>query len=233
MSIWALADLHLSLGVPDKTMEVFGPHWDQYIDKMATHWQQCVHVDDLVLIAGDISWAMRLEEAEKDLQWIDQLPGTKVLIRGNHDYWWDSVSKVKRALPPSLHIIQNDSFDWKDISIGGSRLWDTQEYSFNQTFAAVDPQAEKIYDRELARLEMSLKSMRQDRRLVMTHYPPLGSDLRPSRASRMLTQYGVTDCVFGHLHGLDNSQNYFGQKDGVKYHLTASDYLNFCPKKIL
>lgn len=231
MSIWALADLHLSLGVPDKTMEIFGPQWVNYMGKIEASWRQVVHQEDLVLIAGDISWAMRLQEAQVDLAWIDNLPGTKVMIRGNHDYWWESLKKVRDVLPASIHVIQNDSFEWKGISIGGSRLWDTAEYSFSPLDP--DAQREKIYDRELARLETSLRSMRHEHKLVMTHYPPIGVDLKPTRASKMLTQYQVSDCVFGHLHALQNTKTYFGQQEGVNYHLTASDFLNFCPKKIL
>jgi len=232
MAIWAIADLHLSLGVPSKTMEIFGPQWSRYIERMRDHWVHYVQQDDLVLIAGDISWAMRLEEALPDLQWIESLPGTKAMIRGNHDYWWSSPTKVRSILPPSLHIIQHDAWEWQGYSIGGTRLWDTEEYHYS-TPCTPDPEREKIYARELLRLEMSLKAMSSAHKLVMTHYPPLGTDLKPSRVSKLLTQYGVTDCVFGHMHGLDAAQNYFGTCEGVRYHLTASDYLSFVPKRIL
>lgn len=228
MTIWALADLHLCLGVPAKTMEVFGPGWVEYVTRMRDQWCAVVQPDDLVLIAGDISWAMRLEEAAADLLWIHQLPGTKVLIRGNHDYWWESLKKVRAVLPPSLHVIQNDAFEWNEFSIGGSRLWDTAEHG-----AIVDPAQEQIYERELQRLEMSLQAMQQQQRIVMTHYPPIGKTLQPTRASRLLERYKVTICVFGHLHGLEVGSAPFGQIDGITYHLTASDYLGFMPKKIL
>jgi len=173
MAIWAIADLHLSFGVPEKTMEVFGPEWKSYGEKLQSNWIEVVQSDDLVLIAGDISWAMRPEEAQKDLDWIEALPGTKVMIKGNHDYWWSSLSKTKKILPPSIHIIQNDAFHWKEYTIGGARLWDTHEYTFDAYIdfqeAPVSPsQQEKIFSRELDRLELSLKKLDPN---ATTHIP--------------------------------------------------------------
>ena len=121
--IWALADLHLAHSVPSKNMAVFGPVWEGYMDKMAASWKELVKPDDLVLLPGDITWAMKLEEAKIDLAWIDSLPGTKVLIRGNHDYWWSSAKKMSEMFPPSVHFIHNNAYHFNDIAIGGSRLW--------------------------------------------------------------------------------------------------------------
>src|SRR4029077_7669031 len=131
MAVWAIADLHLSFGVPNKQMDVFGSHWKGYTEKIEEHWRSCITPDDLVLIPGDISWALHLEEVIPDLDWIDHLPGTKVLIKGNHDYWWSSLSKLKSILPPSCHLIQNNSWTWQDISIAGTRLWDIPGLNFN------------------------------------------------------------------------------------------------------
>lgn len=231
-TVWAIADLHLCLGAPEKSMACFGPLWVNYMEKIKEHWHQNVDQEDLVLVAGDISWAMRLEQAQKDLEWIGRLPGTKVLIRGNHDYWWGSATQVRAVLPSSMHIISNDAFEWKGVSIGGARLWDTQEYMCGEREYPVDAQAELIYERELGRLERSLKAMNRDIRLVMTHYPPIGFDMRPTRASHLFQQYGVSKCVFGHLHALDRP-DLFGTLNDTEYHLTASDYLRFVPKKIL
>ena len=128
MTIWALADLHLSFGVPDKEMDVFGPKWKNHPEKIRANWEKLVKPDDLVLLPGDISWGMHPEEALPDLNWIDSLPGTKVMIRGNHDYWWTSISKVEKVLPKSIHVIQNNIYRWKDVIICGARLWDTEEY---------------------------------------------------------------------------------------------------------
>lgn len=245
MSIWAIADLHLSFGVPDKKMDVFGENWKDHAEAIRQNWLKLISPDDLVLIPGDISWAMRTEDAVPDLEWIHQLPGTKVILRGNHDYWWVSLSKVEKILPPSVHLIQNNSFRWKGVSIAGARLWDTPEYSFGQYIDYVPnsrckklmeedenpAEAEKIFQRELGRLEMSLKTLpvEPSLRIAMTHYPPIGGDLQPSRTSALLEKYQVKLCVFGHLHNVKQKIPLFGTKNGIEYKLAACDYLNFSP----
>ncbi|MEI8125654.1 MAG: metallophosphoesterase [Parachlamydiaceae bacterium] len=248
MAVWALADLHLSFGVPDKKMDVFGPQWKDHPEKIRSHWTSLIAQDDLVLIPGDISWAMHPEDAKSDLDWIDSLPGTKVMIRGNHDYWWASLKKVEAILPPSIHLIQNNIYRWNDIVIGGARLWDTPEYSFGRfinyadnprenTLTKIEDPAEvqKVFDRELGRLEMSLKQFPSGplTRIAMTHYPPIGADLHPSRASALLEKYGVSFCLFGHLHNVKPDSLPFGSSRSVKYALTSCDYLNFTPIRIL
>jgi uncharacterized protein len=245
--IWALADLHLAFGVSDKKMDVFGPPWIGYTDKIESHWRQCVQPEDLILIPGDISWALHVPDAKVDLDWIDQLPGTKVLLRGNHDLWWGSLSKVKQILPPSCHVIQNNSFLWEGVSIGGSRLWDTEEYNFKEWIEYKEnPKAknlgetdsseerEKIFLRELGRLEMSLQSMdpQAKLRIAMTHYPPIGANLQDSRASRLLEKYHIDRCVFGHLHNVKKEQPLFGTHHGIRYELAAADYLDFKPLRL-
>ncbi len=245
MAIWAIADLHLSFGVPDKRMDVFGPSWEKWTEKLEANWRTNIQADDLVLLPGDISWAMHIEDAVPDLEWIHRLPGTKVMIRGNHDYWWSSLSKIEKVLPSSMHLIQNNAFNWKEATIGGARLWDTPEYSFSSsieyqenvrahTLTAVDTnvgEAEKIFQRELGRLELSLKCLSKTatKRIAMTHYPPIGADLKPSKASEILEKYRVDICVFGHLHNVRKRSLPFGQKDRVAYHLVSADYLEFMP----
>ena len=130
MTIWALSDLHLSFGAPSKSMEVFGDSWKNYAERIKAHWQECIKPEDLVLIPGDISWGKTMDEALVDLNWIDALPGTKLILKGNHDYWWDSPAKMLAKIPPSIHFIQNNAFNWQGVTIGGARLWDTPEYSF-------------------------------------------------------------------------------------------------------
>jgi predicted phosphohydrolase len=248
MSIWALADLHLAKSVPSKNMAIFGPAWEGYMDKMEKEWKSCIDSSDLVLLPGDISWAMRLDEAVVDLEWIHSLPGTKLMIRGNHDYWWTSPKKMSEKFPSSIHFIQNTAFHWNDIAIGGSRLWDTPEYNFNAyVHFQENPNANKkkereevvdsgaIFERELERLRLSLKQMNPSAKLkiAMTHYPPISSDLRPSRASAILQEFGVNICVFGHLHNLKKDVKMFGEEGGVKYILTAADYIDFKPVRIL
>jgi predicted phosphohydrolase len=244
MSIWAIADLHLAFGVPNKEMSVFGPEWENYTNKIEKYWRESISNEDLILIPGDISWAMHPEEAKIDLEWIGSLPGTKVLLKGNHDYWWSSLSKIKPILPPSCLIIQNNSFNWKNVAIGGSRLWDTSEFNFapyinykenprTKKLIEIDDSEEKqkIFQRELGRLETSLKSMnaKADIKIAMTHYPPIGADLKDSQATALLEKYGIQICVFGHLHNLKQDLSLFGTHHGIHYYLTACDYLNFKP----
>jgi predicted phosphohydrolase len=247
MTIWALSDPHLAFGVPSKTMEAFGIAWKDYAAKIKANWEVRIGSDDLVLIPGDISWAMRLEEALIDLQWIDALPGTKVIVRGNHDYWWSSASKLSKVMPPSIHFIHNNVFNWKEVSIGGSRLWDTSEYSFNayvefkenplaKEKPVTDPEKqqeedERIFTRELERLKLSLSQLNPEAtvRIALTHYPPIGADLKPSRASKILEEFRVNYCVFGHLHNVKSGSLPFGTARGVHYLFTSCDYLQFIP----
>lgn len=229
-------------------MTVFGPAWENYAERMATNWKALVAKEDLVLIPGDISWAMRLEEADADLRWIDSLPGTKVMIRGNHDYWWSSAAKMKKAMPSSLHFIHNNAFTWNDVTIGGSRLWDSQEYNFGE-FVEMQPnprakppapidieEEEKIFVRELERLRLSLTQLDPKAllRIAMTHYPPISADLKPSRASQILEEFGISICVFGHLHNIrKEALPLFGTARGIRYELTSCDVVDFKPVRII
>jgi len=248
MAVWVIGDLHLAFGAPEKTMDFFGEPWIDYTKKIEENWRSSIAEDDLVLIPGDISWAISPEQAKKDLEWIHSLPGTKVMIRGNHDYWWTSLSKVQKILPPSLNLIQNNAFHWKGIGIAGSRLWDSSEYEFSpyieyrpnpkakklETGLNHTSEDEKIFERELMRLEMSLKALSKDcqRRFAMTHYPPISADLKESKVSQLLEKYNVSECVFGHLHNVSKSRPLFGKRSEIIYHLTSADYLNFSPKMI-
>lgn len=248
-SVWAIADLHLSFGVPDKSMQAFGTEWIDWTDKIKIHWLNLIGDDDLVLIPGDISWAMNVQDASPDLEWINQLPGTKVLARGNHDYWWGSKSKVESILPSSIHIVQNNAYFFNGVSIAGVRLWDTPEYSFDKFVIFKQNKKvnvlhkamhdsdndEKVFTRELSRLELSLKELDQSAayRIAMTHYPPIGAELQESKTTKLLEKYKVDICVFGHLHSLIPESLPFGKRNGIHYHLTSCDYLNFKPIKLL
>jgi predicted phosphohydrolase len=250
MNIWALADLHLPLSVPEKTMEVFGPSWKNYVDRIKYNWEKRIGADDLVLLAGDICWAQKLDEALIDLNWIDQLPGTKVVLKGNHDHWWSSNKKLEHLLPSSIHFIYNTVFNWKGVSIGGSRLWDSDEYHFDKIIESQPNPFEKkrtqeellkekalrgkIFRREIDRLKLSLSQLDQnaDLRLAMTHYPPISADLQDSIASKLFEAYHVDTVIFGHLHHVTKNQPIFGEKNGVQYLLTSADYLEFKPLKL-
>lgn len=248
--IWAIGDLHLSFGVQNKSMDIFGPAWEAHAKKIAAHWKSLIQPEDLVLIPGDISWAMKLEDAVPDLQWVHELPGTKVLLKGNHDYWWGSLKKITEVLPPSLHLIQNNAFHWKEVTVGGTRLWDTPEYHFHpyidyrenpkekkvkEVEELVQQELEeKIFNRELDRLKMSLSQLNPEAsvRIAMTHYPPIGADLGPSRAAQILEQFQVQTCVFGHLHNLKPHLSLFGERKGVRYVLSSADFIDFRPIEI-
>jgi uncharacterized protein len=250
MTIWALSDPHLAFDVPEKTMEAFGPAWKNYTQQIETHWKERVSLDDLVLIPGDISWAMNLEDALVDLAWIHALPGTKVILRGNHDYWWSSSSKLAKIMPPSIHFIHNNAFTWNEVTIGGSRLWDTPEYNFSafiefqenprariktpEELTREKEEEERIFLRELERLKLSLSQLDKNAkcRIAMVHYPPIGADLAPSRTSAILESFHIDICVFGHLHNVRSGSLPFGKARGVQYLLTSCDYLHYVPLKV-
>lgn len=250
MKIWALSDPHLAFGVPSKTMEAFGSAWKGYAEKIATNWNRFVSPHDLVLIPGDISWAMRLDEALVDLKWIDALPGEKILLKGNHDYWWSSASKLAQIMPPSIRFVQNNALIWNDVAIGGSRLWDTPEYSFGncivfqenplakkksrEDLAKEKKEEEKVFARELERLKLSLGQLdpKAKLRIALTHYPPIGPDLKPSKTSEILEHFKIDICVFGHLHNVKPSSLPFGKVRGVKYIFASCDYIDFTPIQV-
>lgn len=251
MSIWALADTHLAFGVPEKSMDLRFPAWVDYTKRIKENWDKCIQADDLVLIPGDISWAMTLDEALVDLKWIDALPGTKVILKGNHDYWWPSHNKLVKVLPKSIHLIDKEPFHWKNVSIGGARLWDTSELSFTpyihfekepkaaaktaEELAEKLERDEKIFQRELLRLKTSLSKLNPEaeHRIAMTHFPPISANLQPSKASALMEEFNINISVFGHLHSVKKEDPLFGEKNGVRYILTAADYLNFFPINIL
>lgn len=246
MKIFALSDLHLALATQGKSMAVFGEHWEDHAAKISAHWNDRVGEEDIVLLAGDTSWAMRLDDAVADLEFIGSLPGKKVLIRGNHDYWWSSPSRVRERLPEKMFIIQNDALEMDGAAFAGSRLWTDHEMppmrlksrgtgdSMKGTEVAADKeQDEKIFLRELNRLELSLKRLDPDAplKIVLVHYPPVTAALEPTRATTLLEAAGVHHCVFGHLHNLEPSpgRGMLGAKKGIVYHLTSCDYLDFIP----
>ncbi len=246
MSIWTLSDLHLSVSKPSKDMGFFGPDWEGYMEKIKDNWLSSIRSGDLVLIPGDICWAMTLEEAKVDLEWIDKLPGTKLILKGNHDYWWASSSKMKAAMPPSIHFIYNNVFNWNGITIGGSRLWDTEEYRFDPFITFKEnlkakkklsnpDEDQRIFRRELEKLRLSLKSLDKEAslRIAMVHYPPIGADLAPSAASAILEEFKIDVCTFGHLHSVVKGSLPFGEKNGVRYVFSSCDYLDFKPVCIL
>jgi uncharacterized protein len=229
MNIYAIGDLHLSFANP-KPMDIFGDNWTDHPDKIRQHWEAVVTPDDTVLIPGDISWAMNLEEAKLDLDYIASLPGQKIMIRGNHDYWWSTISKVRKAVDPSIHVLQNDSMQLGDLTIAAARGWDCPG-SFR-----FDEHDRQVYEREVGRLRLSLDhAMKQGatRIWVMLHYPPTNEKHQGSGFLDVLHQYPVEKVIYGHLHGQEGHRAAFtGLHDGIEYHLVACDYLDFAPLKL-
>jgi predicted phosphohydrolase len=228
MTIWTISDLHLS-GVQPKPMDIFGPHWKNHAQRIAAAWQTRVAADDIVLIAGDISWAMKLSDALIDLRWIDALPGRKVMIKGNHDYWWDRVGPLRPLLPPSISAIEADAIDLGELVVCGTRGWivpDTPGFDESKDL--------RIYNRELGRLERALAMAQRLAKgtrpiVAMIHYPPF-LNRQPTEFAHRLSNAGVAACIYGHLHRPNDWAGAVqGQIDGVFYQLTACDYLNFGP----
>jgi predicted phosphohydrolase len=223
--IFAIGDLHLSHAV-DKPMDKFGEHWRNHPQKIAAHWDALVGAEDLVLVCGDSSWAMRWHEFEPDLAWLAARTGKKLLVRGNHDYWWPSIQKLRQLLPPGMMALQNDHQPWGAVTIVGSRGWVCPG---SRHFKPEEDQ--KIYEREVLRLGLSLDSAPQGRPLVcMMHYPPTNERLEPSGFTELLQRHEVKVCVFGHLHGeraVRSSLN--GDFAGTRYRLVSSDVAQFAP----
>ena len=228
MSLFVIADLHLSFGC-NKPMDVF-PGWKDYTQRLEQNWRSLVKESDTVVIAGDISWAMKLEETEQDFAFIHRLPGQKILMKGNHDYWWKSSSRLAGQYP-EMAFLKNDAVPWEKSFICGTRGWlCPNERSFT-------PEDEKIYKREQIRLRLSLdaaiKAGAEDI-IVMMHFPPVNEKREPSAFTEILGEYPVKRVVYGHLHGAANHKNALqGERDGILYELVAADYLDFCPKMIL
>ena len=224
MHIYAIGDLHLSGEPASKPMEVFGEHWRNHKEKVAANWQNTVTAQDTVIVCGDISWAMTLEEAAQDLDWLARLPGRKLLLRGNHDYWWSSLTRVREALPEGMYALQNDAMTLEGITFCGSRGWTCPQ-------SAGDTENERLYARELLRLRMSLECAHKrspDGPVVaLTHFPPLGEGGVRTRVSDLMAEFHVNDVVYGHLHGASIKTAYSGQVDGVRYHYVACDGLGF------
>ena len=221
--IYSISDLHLDY-TGKKSMEIFGNSWINYERKILDNWKEIINEDDLILVAGDISWAMTIEEAIIDLKRIEALPGFKVFIKGNHDYWWSSLKKLEDLQLSNCFFLQNNHYSHKDINIVGSRGWEDASKDSNI----------KVFKRELLRLEMSINSCdNTSSKIAMLHYPPFTKDGKPNEFHNILKNYKINICVYGHLHGPGLSNVIEGEIDGIKYFCTSSDYINFSPKFII
>ena len=224
MKIFAISDLHLS-SVVEKPMDIFGPGWDDHFERIKKDWNEKVNEDDLVIIAGDISWGMYLEEAKPDLDLIGALKGKKVILRGNHDYWWKSISKVREILPTNMFAVQNDCLRFDNVLVCGTRGWTVPETEFKSS------EDEKIFKRELIRLELSLQEMQKQRKeddfvVVMTHYPPFNSTMKESEVTKLIEKYKPDCVIYGHLHGKACRVKLDHKINNVRYLLTSCDQID-------
>lgn len=231
LRLFAISDLHLSFGV-DKPMHIFGPQWAGHADKIRTAWDAMVAADDWVLVGGDTSWGLNLQQALPDLTWLGERPGNKVLIKGNHCTWWTSRSKVEKVIHPSIRLLQNDAVLLDDGTVVvGTRLWDPPDAPWAQ------PEARKIFDREIERLKLSIAAGRElggcvpggRRTIALIHYPPRYSDGRETAAVPLLREACVQLCVYGHLHGKDHKHGFQGESGGIRYFLASVDAIDFRP----
>ena len=227
MSLYAIGDLHLSLGT-EKPMDVFGGRWLNYVEKI-TEGFMALHDDDLTVICGDITWGMTMDEALPDFLFIDKLPGKKIILKGNHDYWWTTASKMNAFFQANgfthLHILHNNCAQYGEYALCGTRGWFFEENGA--------PQWEKVFRRELIRLEASLKAAGEREKLCFLHYPPLYRGYRCQEIIDLLEQYHVSVCCYGHLHGASHRLAIEGRQGTVDYRLVSADFVGFRPKKIL
>jgi hypothetical protein len=240
MSIYAIADLHLSFSA-EKPMDIYGGEWVNHTEKLKTNWGAMISENDTVIIPGDCSWALRFEDALVDLKWISELPGKKVFIKGNHDLWWNSVNKLN-ALFENMFFLQNSFYEAEGYAICGSRGWICPG---DDDFTGHD---EKIYKRELGRLRLSLGAAAQagygkkagsseeseGKILGVLHFPPASENIRRSGFTEIFEEFGAEKVVYGHLHGKDAYGNGLrGIRNKVEYILTSADYLKCTPSKIV
>ena len=227
MALYAIGDLHLCLGAP-KPMDIFGGAWLGYMDKLK-EGLSCITADDTTVLLGDLSWALSLDEARDDFAWINDIPGKKIILKGNHDYWWSTASKFYKFCADNnfsdMWVLNNNHYEYNGYALCGTRGWFFEE----ERCGAHD---EKVFKRELLRLESSLKSAGELPKIVFLHYPPRYKGYTCDEILELLNRYDVRCCFYGHLHGASHGLAMEGQWDGIDYKLVAADKLNFMPHRI-
>lgn len=227
MALYAIGDLHLCLGA-SKPMDVFGGAWVGYMEKLK-EGMSVITSEDTTVLLGDLSWALDLESAREDFSWIDQIPGRKIILKGNHDYWWNTATKFYKFCDSNgfsdQWILNNNHYEWEGYAICGTRGWFFEE----ERSGSHD---EKVFKRELLRLETSLKSAGDLPKLVFLHYPPRYKGYTCDEILELLDRYNVRWCYYGHLHGASHGLAMEGQWDGITYKLVSADRLNFKPHRI-
>ena len=236
MSVFVIADLHLATDNSQKSMEIFGKRWNNYINKIQRNWNAIVGENDTVILPGDISWGLTTEDALQDLLWLERLPGTKVIMKGNHDFWWATVSKLtaffKANEIKSIKLLNNNALEVEDYIVAGSRGWFTDK-SMQNTDQSVD--YDKIINREIIRLKMSLdaamelKTQNRKEIIVFLHFPPVWGDFKCDQIIDLLKKYEIGRCYFGHIHGNYSFPETF-EHDGIKFHMISADFIDFLPR---
>ncbi len=226
MSLFAIADTHLSFGT-DKPMDTFAG-WDNYTERLKNNWNKLVDEDDDVIIAGDISWAMDFGELKADFDFLENLNGNKIILKGNHDYWWNTISKMNKFIDEhgysTIRFLYNNSYLCGGISVCGSRGW---------IYDSEDEQDKRILLREAARIERSILSAQSADILLFLHYPPVSQNGQSNEITGIIKKYGIKKCFFGHLHGEAARYAFEGRLNGVDYKLISCDRLKFTPYLIL
>ncbi len=229
MALFVIGDPHLSLGT-EKPMDIFAG-WGNYVDRLTAGWRGNVKEEDTVVIPGDISWAMRLEDAFEDFRLLDSLPGRKILLKGNHDYWWITRRKLDNWCAEngfnSIHFLFNDAYLYERTALCGTRSW---------FYDAQEAQDDKVFQRELGRLRASLQAAGQfehDEVFAFLHYPPVFSGAQVDPILDLLREYRVSRCFYGHVHGKSIGGAFNGVLDGIRFQLVSADYLKFIPYRIL
>ena len=238
MSIFVISDLHLSTNT-DKSMEVFGTRWQNYCQRLKKNWNKVVSPSDTVIVPGDISWALTLEEAIPDLMFLDSLNGTKIIGKGNHDFWWSTLTKIDTVFKinhiDTIKILHNNAYVVENIIVCGTRGWYTDSHQQN---AINTPDYAKIMNRELIRLKISLdeavklKGTSDSQIVVFFHFPPVWNDFVSQEFLDVLSEYNISNCFFGHIHGNYSINRCFMYKN-VNFQLVSSDFLDFTPIPII
>ncbi|MFY9609019.1 MAG: metallophosphoesterase [Blastocatellia bacterium] len=230
MRVFAIGDMHLESGT-GKTMDRFGEHWRNHDRKIFESWERIGRDDDILIVAGDTSWAMRMEDALPDLQRIGQMKGLKVLLKGNHDYWWQSLAKMSRVVDPSIKVLQASSLIVGRVAIAGTRGWSCPADS------SFKPEDDKIYRREVGRLRSALEPLTSrrsefDALIVALHYPPTNENHEPSGFTELIDAYSANACVYGHLHGEAIRAALTGVRNKTTYYVVSADAVEFAPAEI-
>lgn len=236
MAVYVIADLHLATADSTKSMEIFGKRWTNYIDKLKSNWQHLVAPDDTVIIPGDISWALTTEQALNDLVWLDSLPGRKILMKGNHDFWWSTVSKLNAFFKANgvstLELLNNNALEAENYIIAGSRGWFTDS-SLQNLNESVDYQ--KIINREAIRLRMSFEAAEKIRKqsgkeiIAFMHFPPVWGEFVCQPFIDALKDYNIKKCFFGHIHGSYACSDSF-EYASIRFCIISADFLDFIPR---